>query len=91
MRAGGSPQRPVAGRKASTWDWFLAGAGVGVVYSLFRNPGGCACCGGCLLLLGVLAIVLAVVAVERNIVVAAVVLAVFVAYFLWRKQKQMGG
>jgi len=91
MRAGGSSPRRVAGRKASMWDWFLAGAGVGVLYSLFRNPGGCACCGGCLVLLGVLAIVLAVVAIERNVVVLAVVLAIGVAWFLWRKQKQMGG
>jgi hypothetical protein len=91
MSAGRGSQRPARGRGASMWDWFLLGAGAGALYSLFRNPGGCACCGGCLVLLGVLAIVLAVVAIERNVVVLAVVFAIAVAFFLWRKQKQMGG
>ena len=91
MSAGRGSQRPAPARGASMWDWFLLGAGAGALYSLFRNPGGCACCGGCLLLMGVLAIVLLIVAVERNVVVLAVVLAIGVAFFLWRKQKSMGG
>lgn len=44
------------------WDWFFIGAATGAVYSLFKNPGGLACC-GCLalviaLIVGVLAVML---------------------------------
>ena len=56
--ASGEP--PSNGR--TFWDWFLLGAGAGVVYHAVRNPGSCACCAGCLLLPALL-LVLAVILV----------------------------
>ena len=44
----------------SSWENFKLGAFAGLVYSLVKNPGGCACCA--VLLLG-LAVALVVVAV----------------------------
>ncbi len=39
-------------------EYFILGAFTGMVYSLFKDPGGCACCGCVLVLLLVLLIVL---------------------------------
>jgi hypothetical protein len=64
------------------WDWFLLGALAGVVYSLFRNPAGCACCVGCMAVALALAILVAVIFVLEHVLVVAV--AIIVAFALWR-------
>ncbi len=46
----------------SFWEGFKLGAFAGLVYSLVKNPGGCACCAVLLLVLA-LVLVVAVVAI----------------------------
>ncbi len=50
------PAKP--GQHVRTRDWFLLGMLAGLVYSLWKNPQGCACATGCLGILIIVAIVL---------------------------------
>ena len=50
-------------------DWFVLGMFAGVAYSLWKNPAGCACATGCLVILLVLA--------------GIALFAVFSAYWPW--------
>ena len=72
---------PPRGR-SSFWDWFLVGAGLGVAYQLIRNPGGCACALGCVVLLFLLLLVVLIVAVlDYLTLIALVVVAVALAVY----------
>jgi hypothetical protein len=66
------------------WDWFLVGAVLGLIYNLFRNPGACACCAGCLVLAVALAAVVVVLFVlEHSLLVAVAILGVFAVWRAW--------
>lgn len=75
---------PSSSNTRTFWDWFLLGALFGVVYSLIRNPGGCACCAGCLALLFiVLLVVLFALILDHLVLIAVAVLAAAALRLAW--------
>lgn len=66
----------------SAWDWFWWGVLAGAAYALWRNPGGVGCC---LVLLGVLALVVAIVIAVVLWAYWQVLLLLVCAFFLYRR------
>lgn len=85
-----SPQhRPMSSGESPSnartfWDWFLLGAGAGVVYHAARNPGSCACCAGCLVLIALLVILAVIMIVlDHLLIVSLAVVGVAAWYYGW--------
>lgn len=78
------------GNLRTFWDWFLLGALFGLVYNLIRNPGGCACCAGCLVLLLLVAVAVVIAVILDNLLVVLLIAGLVAAWYFWRKSRDQG-
>ena len=78
------------GHPSGFWDWFLIGAATGVVYNLFKNPGGLACCGCFALVLAIILGIVAWVLIAEYYIWFILIAIVFFGWRIWvRYRKEM--
>lgn len=90
QEAGLAGRRATRSRQTSGYrmrDWFVFGMFAGVIYSLWKNPGGCACAGGCLVILAILAAIAVFAVVSAYLPWILVLAVVVVAVYFWNQSR----